>query len=84
MNILTRIRAHGGEVIRDRWQLRLRRGRLTDAAMEWLRKPQVRTAVMAEVWPEADAFEERAAIMEFDGGMARQEAEEAAYRGLSC
>lgn len=79
MSIVARIRAHGGEVIRDRWHLRLRRGRLTDEALAWLRLERVRAAVMREVWPEADAFEERAAIMEFDGGLTRPEAEEAAY-----
>jgi hypothetical protein len=79
VSIVARIRAHGGEVIRDRWHLRLRRGRLTDEALAWLRLERVRAAVMLEVWPEADAFEERAAIMEFDGGLTRPEAEEAAY-----
>ena len=33
-----------------------------------------------EVWPEFDDWEERAAIMEFDGGLSRADAEAAAYR----
>jgi hypothetical protein len=78
--ILDRIRAHGGEVIRDRWTLRLRRGRLTDAAIAWLREPRNRDALAREVWPEYDDWEERAAIREYDGGQPRDEAEEAAYR----
>lgn len=75
--ILDRIRAHGGEVIRGGHRLRIRRGRLTDAAMEWLRENRAR--LMREVWPEFDEWEERAAIREFDGGQARVEAEAAAY-----
>lgn len=79
MSILDRIRAHGGEVIRDRWRLTLRRGRLTDEAMAWLREPRRRAALMAEVWPKADQFEERAAIREYDGGQDRETAEREAY-----
>lgn len=75
--ILDRIRAQGGEVIRDKWRIRIRRGRLTDAAMEWIREN--RQALMLEVWPEFDAFEERAAIREYDGGQDRAEAERDAY-----
>lgn len=75
--ILDRIRSQGGEVIRDKWQIRIRRGRLTDAAMEWIREN--RQALMLEVWPEFDAFEERAAIREYDGGQGRAEAERDAY-----
>jgi hypothetical protein len=78
--ILDRIRAHGGEVIRNRWTVRLRRGRLTDAAIAWLREPRHRDALAREVWPEYDAWVERAAIREYDGGQPRAEAEEAAYR----
>jgi hypothetical protein len=78
--ILDRIRANSGDVIRDRWTLRLRRGRLTDAAIAWLRQPHHYDALAREVWPEYDAWVERAAIREYDGGMPRVEAEEAAYR----
>ena len=77
MTILARIRAHGGDVIRDRWTVRLRPGRLTPAALEWVRAHKA--DLMHEVWPGFDAFEERAAIMEYDGGLSRDEAEAAAY-----
>lgn len=79
MSILDRIRAHGGEAIRDEWRIRLRRGRLTDDALAWLREPRRREALLHEVWPEADAWAERAAIREFDGGQDRDAAERAAY-----
>ena len=79
MSILDRIRANGGEVIRDKWRLILRRGRLSDAALEWLRQPHIREALTREVWPEYDDFEERAAIREYDGGQSRADAEAAAY-----
>ena len=77
--ILARIRAHGGEVIRDEWRIRLRRGRLSDAALAWLREPRNHLALLLEVWPEADAFEERAAIREYCAGQTRAAAERAAY-----
>lgn len=80
MSILDRIRAHGGEVIRHEWRFTLRKGRLDAAAIEWLRGRW--RDVCAEVWPEFDEWEERAAIMEFDGGMSRDEAEAAAYRSV--
>lgn len=78
--ILDRIRAHGGDVIRDGWNIRVRAGRLTPQALEWLRGRK--EALTQEVWPEYDAWTERAAIMEFDGGMGRDEAEAAAYRNV--
>jgi len=78
--ILDRIRAHGGEVIRDGWTLRLRRGRLREPALQWLRDPAVRQRLMREVWPQVDDFEERAAIREFCGGQDRAAAERDAYR----
>lgn len=78
--ILDRIRAHGGEVIRDGWTLRLRRGRLREPALQWLRDPAVRQRLMREVWPQVDDFEERAAIREFCGGQDRAGAERDAYR----
>jgi hypothetical protein len=46
----------------------------------WLRQPRIQTALLLEVWPEADAFEERAAIREYCGGEDRAAAERAAYR----
>ena len=78
--ILDRIRAHGGDVIRDEWRFRIVRGRLPEAALEWLRDPAVKRRLMREVWPEVDDFEERAAIREYDGGQDRAEAEREAYR----
>ena len=78
MSILARIRAHGGEVTRDGWTIRLRPGRLKPDALAWVKAH--RDDLLAEVWPERDAFEERAAIMEYDAGMPRAEAEAAAYR----
>lgn len=78
MSILARIRANGGDVIREEWRINLRRGRMDDAAVAWVGTHKA--DLMREVWPEYDDFEERAAIMEFEGGMARPEAEAAAYR----
>lgn len=75
--ILDRIRASGGEVIRDKWRIRLRRGRLSDEAVAWI--GENRAALMQEVWPEFDEFEERAAIREFEGGQSRADAEREAY-----
>ncbi|MDG4650097.1 hypothetical protein P6F26_16740 [Roseibacterium sp. SDUM158017] len=52
---------------------------MTDDQLAKLRNPRWKRALMREVWPEVDDFEERAAIREFDGGQSRQEAEAAAY-----
>ena len=81
--ILDRIRQNGGEVIRDKWRLTIRRGRLTDAALAWLREPRRKAALMAEVWADAEFFEERAAIREYDGGQDRETAEREAYREVT-
>ena len=78
MSIIDRIRANGGDVIRDGWTISLRKGRLTDDQVAWIARNK--SALMQEVWPEFDAFEERAAIREFCGGQDRAEAEAAAYR----
>lgn len=75
--IIDRIRANGGEVIRDKWNITLRKGRLTPEALAWVKDH--RADLMREVWPKFDDFEERAAIREFDGGMKRVDAEAAAY-----
>lgn len=77
MSILARIRAQGGDVIRTEWRFTLRKGKLDAAAVEWLRGRW--RNVCREVWPMFDAWEERAAIREFDGGQSRDEAEAAAY-----
>jgi len=78
VSILARIRANGGEVIRDEWRITIKPGRLKPDALAWVQANKAN--LMREVWPEYDDFEERAAIMEFDGGMTRPEAEAAAYR----
>ena len=78
MSIIDRIRANGGDVIRDGWTISLRKGRLTDDQIAWIARNK--SALMQEVWPEYDAFEERAAIREFCGGQDRAEADAAAYR----
>lgn len=75
--IIDRIRANGGDVIRDKWNITLRKGRLTPEALAWVKDH--RADLTREVWPEFDDFEERAAIREFDGGMNRVDAEAAAY-----
>ena len=80
MSIVDRIRANSGEVIRDRWTISLRKGRLTGDQVAWIARNK--SALMQEVWPEYDDFEERAAIREFDGGMNRVDAEAAAYRDV--
>lgn len=77
MKILPRIQAHGGEVIRDEWRFRLKAGRLTPAAIAWLRDNW--RAACREAWPLFDAWEERAAIREYDGQQSRADAERAAY-----
>lgn len=77
MSILDRIRANGGEVIRDGFTFRLRAGRLSSDAIAWVKEHKAE--VMQEIWPEYDDFEERAAIREFDGGQSREDAEAAAY-----
>ena len=75
--ILDRIRAHGGDVVRQEWRLALRRGRLTADAIGWIKARWF--DVCCEAWPQFGEWLERAAIMEFDGGWPRAEAERAAY-----
>lgn len=82
MSILARIRAHDGDVTRDGLNFSLRRGRLTPDAIAWVKANL--DDVKREVWPLFDAWEERAAIREFDGGMTRAEAEAAAYEDVTC
>lgn len=81
-SILARIQANGGDVIRQEWRFTLRRGRLTAEAIAWVRARWVE--VCREVWPAFNLWAERAAIMEFDGGMLRAEAEAAAYAEVSA
>ena len=81
MKIVARIRAHGGDVIREGHKFRLRQGSLTAEHVAWIKANL--DAVKREVWPAFDDFEERAAIMEFDGGLPRAEAESAAYEEVT-
>lgn len=80
MSILARIRANGGEVVRKEWRFSLQRGRLSQEAIDWVRARWIE--VCREVWPLFDDWLERAAIIEFDGGLSRQEAEAAAWREI--
>jgi hypothetical protein len=80
-SILARIQANGGDVIRQEWRFTLRRGRLTKDAITWVRARW--SEVCREVWPAFDLWTERAAIMEFDGGMTRSDAEALAYAEVS-
>lgn len=80
MPILDRIRAHGGDVIRNEWRMVLRPGRLKPDALEWLKRPEVRAAIHREIWPEVDDWHERAAIREFEAGQNRADAERDAYQ----
>jgi hypothetical protein len=80
LSIIARIRAHGGDVIRQGYTFRLLPGRMDAAAIAWV-KARIET-VKREVWPAYDQWEERAAIMEFDGELSRAEAEAAAYEGV--
>lgn len=77
MSALERIRAHGGDVVRDEWRFSLRRGKLTDAAVAWVKNNM--QEIRSEVWPPYDEWEERAAIREYDGGQDRADAEASAY-----
>ena len=75
--ILDRIRANGGEVVREKWNISIRRGRLTVEAIAWVKTRK--DDLMLEVWPDFDRWVERAAIREFDGGQSRADAEQSAY-----
>ena len=82
MSALNRIRAHGGDVQRDGCKLILRRGRMSDEAVGWVRDNRDR--ILAEVWPAHDEWAERAAIREFDGGQDRAAAETDALREVEA
>lgn len=77
MSILARIRAHGGDIVQDQYRFSLKRGRLTSEAIEWLKANWLEAC--CEAWAGFDAWLERAAIREFDGGEAREEAEKWAF-----
>lgn len=80
-SILARIQANGGDVVRQEWRFTLKRGRLSQEAIAWVRSRW--GDVCQEAWPAFDLWQERAAIMEFDGGMSRADAERAAYSEVS-
>lgn len=80
--ILDRIRAQGANVIRKGYQFSLRQGRLTPDGIAWVKANL--EAVKAEVWPAYHEWQERAAIMEYEGGMPRDAAERAAYECLEA
>lgn len=82
MSILSHIRVHGGSVVRDGYRFSLRRGRLTPHALAWIKANM--DAVKREVWPAFDDWQERAAIMEFEGGLTREEAERAAWECMEA
>lgn len=77
--ILDRIRAHGGDVIRDEYRFTLKPAKLSPAALEWLSQPSIKNRVYEEVWPLFADWGERAAIREYDGGQCRDDAERDAY-----
>lgn len=79
MSILDRIRAQGGDIIRDEWRFTVKRGRLSVEALAWLKVRMRWFAACCEVWPAYADWLERAAIREFEGGMSRADAERAAY-----
>ena len=80
MSALARIRAHGGNVIRNGYRFSLRQGRLTPESIAWVKANL--DAVKREAWADYDLWEERAAIMQFDGLLSREDAERAAYECL--
>jgi hypothetical protein len=82
MSALARIRASGGNVLRDGYRFSLRQGRLTPEAIAWVKANL--EAVKREAWPQYDLWQERAAIREYDGGMSREEAEATAYEDITC
>jgi len=77
VSILARIRANGGDVIRDEWRFRLLPGRLKPDAISWIRANW--QTVCNEVWPAYWFWLEQAAFMEFGGPCPRAEAERRAY-----
>ena len=81
MSVLARIRAKGGDLIREGHTFRLRPGELDASAIQWVRDNI--DAVKREAWPLFDEWEERAAIMEFEGGLPRADAEAAAYQEVT-
>jgi len=83
VSVLARIRAHGGDAVRDGFRLKLKRGRLSPDAIAWLQQPEIRDRLHREVWPEVDDWHERAAIREFDGGQEQSVADQMAYEEVA-
>lgn len=81
MSILARIKANGGDIIRDEWRFTLKRGRLSTQALAWLRPRWFEAS--CEAWPALGDWVERAAIREFDGGQSRADAERSAYEEVT-
>jgi len=77
VSILARIRAKGGDVTVKGGRTAIVRGNLTDADLAWLRDNRER--LLAETVPSYDQWSERAAILEYDAGIPRAEAEARAW-----
>ncbi|MBN7777750.1 hypothetical protein JYP49_14205 [Nitratireductor aquimarinus] len=72
-DLIARIRSHGANVMIDSGKLKLVNARkLPEGAMEFIRR---NGKAIAEYLDQEAAFEERAAIIEFDGGAPREWAE---------
>ncbi len=83
MSILARIQAAGGDIVQDEWRFTLKRGRLSAEALAWLKVRMRWFIACCEVWPLYDVWAERAAILEYSGGQARDDAERNAYREVT-
>ena len=71
--IMKRIRAHGANVMIDGGKLIVaNKGKLPSAALDFIRQNGKAIATFIE---HEGNFDERAAIIEYDGGMTRQDAE---------
>lgn len=82
MTPLAFIRSHGGDVVRKGHVFRLRPGRMDAATIARVQRHI--EAIKSEVWPGYEDWQERAAIMEFDGGLSREDAERAAYQCMEA
>jgi hypothetical protein len=77
VSVMAHIRSKGGDIIRREWRFALRPGKLNAHARRWV-KANI-DLIKAQLWPHYYDWAERAAIMEFDGGLSRAEAERQAY-----
>jgi hypothetical protein len=79
VSIVARIHAAGGKLRRDKWRATLvKRGALSADAVAWIKDHKA--DLMREIWPLYDEWDERAAIIEYDGGLPRDRAEALAYQ----